>query len=218
MTHRPLSHPRRWQSRREAIIAVIRYGSLAIVLLVALHGVNKVFLSDSALFALDADWSFAFAWNIVLFTTASVLWWRIRRALPASGGVWVAVSALCAALAVEGAIQVHGRLEESLGFGLNLLVIQPVLAIVVVGVFFQGVRRLPRPESQVLVAAAVALVLAQIASTVNGQLDLPYVGIIVFQTLEESLELLTATLLVAAPVGLALHLPGPEREVTIGNV
>ena len=37
------------------------------------------------------------------------------------------VAVLCAALAVESIVQVHKDLERSLGFEVNVLVIQPVL-------------------------------------------------------------------------------------------
>lgn len=53
--------------------------------------------------------------------------------------------------------------------------------------------------------------LAQLASTVNGSLDLAHAGIVALQTLEEVMEILTAALLLAAPAGLVMERSRPRR-------
>jgi hypothetical protein len=202
----------RARSRERVIRAIIGVGIGMILLFIALHGVNKVLLDDSVVFALDRDFSVSYFWTILLFAGAAVVWWRLRTAMPRHMGVWTAMAALCALLAIEGIAQFHSELEQSLGYRLNTLIIQPVLAIAVVTLFVMCVRRLPSPESLLVAAAVVTLVLAQLFSIANGQLDLPYAGIIAMQTLEEAMEMLTATLLLAAPAGLALGLPWRAGE------
>lgn len=54
--------------------------------------------------------------------------------------------------------------------------------------------------------------LAQLASTVNGSLDLAHAGIVALQTLEAVLEILTAALLLAAPAGLVMERSRPRGE------
>lgn len=202
-----MSISRYGRSRQGVMAAIIGVGVATMMLFILLHGVNKLLLDDSEVLAFDRDYSVSALWVVILFALAAVAWWRLRVQRPAHGWVWAAMAVLCAALAVESIVQVHKDLERSLGFEVNVLVIQPVLAIVVVGLFVLCARRLPSPERLLVVGAAIALVLAQFFSIVNGQYDLPYAGIILAQTLEEAMEMLTAILLLAAPAGLALGLP-----------
>lgn len=202
--------PGRW-TRQGAITACIAAGLIATLVLVAAHGVNKVVLDDGAVLALDRDYGIAFFATALVFAAAAVVWARLAAVRPDGRAIWIAMSVLCAALAVEGVAQIHGRLEDSTGYDLQMLVVQPIVALVVIGVFVACYRRLPSPERYLLAAAVASLVLAQLVSTANGQLDLPYSGIVVASVLEESLEILTGVLLLAAPLGLALRLPSWSR-------
>jgi len=195
-------------TRESALTAIIGAGILVILALVALHGVNKEFLGDGVAFALDADFSVSFFWTVLLFAGAAVMWWRMRGVRPEHQRVWTAMTVLCSLLALEGLLQLHSILEDTIGYKVNTLIIQPAIGIAVIALFVLCYRRLPAPERYLVAAAAATLVLAQLSSVVNGQLDLPYAGIILMQTLEEGFEMLTATLLLAAPAGLALGLPG----------
>lgn len=177
----------------------------AILLLIGLHGVNKLVLDDGPTFSLDADWSVSSVWTIVLFATAAFLWARLASLRPEHHRVWLALAVLSGLLAVEGALQVHAWLEERAGYELNLLVVQPVLAVAVITLFVLGHRRLPSPERHLLAAAAVTLVLAQGMSMISGKLEVAHVAVVVLSVLEESFEMLTATLLVAAPLSLVLR-------------
>ena len=202
--------PGRW-TRQGAMTVCIAAGLLVILALVVAHGVNKRLLDDGVALALDRDYGVAFFWIVLVFAGAAVVWARLAAVRPDGRAVWVAMSVLCAALAVEGVAQIHGRLEDSTGYDLQMLVVQPIVALLVIGVFVVCYRRLPSPERYLLAAAVACLVLAQLVSTANGQLDLPYAGIVVASVLEESFEILTATLLLAAPLGLALRLPSWSR-------
>jgi hypothetical protein len=186
--------------------AALAAGAVVIVVLLALHAVNKLALGDGWLLSVDADWSLASTWNLVLFAAAALLWLRVGAIAGEHGRVWTAMGALCALLVLAGATQVHTRMEDSIGFDVSLLVIQPVLAVLVVVVFVLAVRRLDVPERYVVAAAGAALVLAQLMSVVNGKFDLPYPGLVAVALLEETFELATATLLAAAPLGMALGL------------
>ncbi len=208
----------RARSRRQVIRAIVGIGLAMIVLFLPLHAVNKLLLGDSEVLALDRDYSVQALWNVLLFAVAAAAWWRLGLARPDHRWVWTAMAVLCGALAVEAIVQVHKDLERSLGFEASILVVQPLLAAAVVGLFVMCVRRLPSPERLLVAAAAVTLVLAQLFSVVNGQFDLPYAGIVAVQTLEEVMEILTATLLLAAPAGLALGLPWRSPEVGAGAV
>ena len=210
--------PGRW-TRQGAMTACIAAGAIAILVLAVAHGVNKELLGDGVALALDRDYSVAFFWTVLIFAAAAVVWARLAAVRPDGRAIWVAMSVLCAALAVEGVAQIHGRLEDSTGYDLQMLVVQPLVALLVIGVLVACYRRLPSPERYLLAAAVACLVLAQLVSTANGQLDLPYAGIVLASVVEESLEMLTGTLLLAAPLGLALRLPPWSRpDLAFGRV
>jgi hypothetical protein len=199
--------------------ACIGAGLLALVVLVVLHGVNTALLGDGVVLGLDRDYSVAFFWTVLIFAAAAVVWGRLAAVRPEGRGIWIAMCVLCAALAVEGLVQIHGRLEDSTGYDLQMLIVQPLIAIAVIALFVVCYRRLPAPERYLLAAAVACLVLAQFWSTVNGQLDLPHAGIVVASVLEESFEMLTGVLLLAAPLGLALRLPSWSRpDLALGRV
>lgn len=206
---------RRGWTRRRARTAIIVAGAGAIALLIALHGVNKLLLGDLRPFSLDADLSVSSAWTVLLFVLAAVSWWWLSTTAGPATRAWPAMSVLCAALALEGVLQLHARLETWLGSDVNLFVIQPVLALAVLALFFACCRRLPAPERYLMAAAAVTLALAQLASMANGSSDYPYALVVALQTLEESLEMFTGTLLIAVPIAVALSLTESQgREIS----
>lgn len=197
--------PRRWSRSHEgASAAAVAIGVLIILGLVALHGFNKIALNDGPTFSLDRDWSVSFIWTISLFAAAAWLWWRHASAQRGHQRTWFAMATLCGLLAVEGAAQLHVRLEAWAGFALSQLVIQPLLAVLVVGLFVVAHRHLPSPERHLLAAAAISLALAELMSIIAGQFELAHAGIVLLSVLEESFEMLTGTLLVAAPLPFVL--------------
>jgi hypothetical protein len=88
-------------------------------------------------------------------------------------------------------------------------------------VVWLAARALP-PLSKVLLWGAIAAIaVAQGSSLVGSELDLPYAGVVFFQTVEEVGEMLTAILLIAAAAQPALDAisarvldgrPQPEAE------
>ena len=197
-------------TRARARTACIGSSVVAIAVFVALHGANKLLFGDTRALSLDADLSVSSLGTVLLFVLAALAWWSFGEISAETGFLWPAVSVLCGLLALEGVLQLHQRLEDSLGAELNLLVIQPVLALAVLALFVACCRRLPVPERSLMAGAAITLALAQLASTANGSSELAYAAVVALQALEETLEMLTGALLLAVPVGMVLDPTGSE--------
>jgi hypothetical protein len=200
-----------------ATYAVLMAGLALQVVLVVLHGVNKELLSDANFLALDKDnnlpsWTTTALFAIAGVTYGLLAWLRPSARIPLAG-----LGALALLLSLEQTAQIHTRVEEDLGDAATIA-LQTLAAMGVVGVVAFAARALPALSNALLFAAIAAIALSQGSSLANSEFELPYWGIVLFQTLEEVGEMTTAVLLIAAAVGpgleaiLARVLAERERE------
>jgi hypothetical protein len=214
-----LSHYERVRASR--VTYAILAGGLALQLvLVLLHGVNKELLGDANFLALDMDNNLPSWITTALFVAAGLACGLLAWLRPPARVPLAVLAGLALLLSLEQMAQIHTRVEEDLG-DTATLAIQPLMAAGLVVVVWLAARALP-PLSKVLLWGAIAAIaVAQGSSLVGSELDLPYAGVVFFQTVEEVGEMLTAILLIAAAAQPALDAisarvldgrPQPEAE------
>lgn len=182
---------------------ILLAGIALVAALVVLHGLNKELLGDANFLALDKDNNLPSWATTALFVVAGL----------ASGGLaWLAphgriplalLATLALLLSLEQMAQIHTRVEEDLGDGATV-VLEPVMALGLIGVVALAGRGLPGLSKALLWMAIASIALAQGSSLANSEFDLPYAAAVLFQVVEEVAELLTAVLLIAAAIQPAL--------------
>lgn len=161
------------------------------------HGVNKELLGDGSFLALDHDASLPSWATVVLFALAAsccalLAWlrpeWRLSLAL---------LTGFSLVLSLESTVQIHGQVERDPDNPFRSLV-QLLGGAGFVAALLLAARALPRPHRWLVLIAVATIAAAAGASEVNDKFDLPYVGVVFFQTVEEVSEMLTAILVLAA--------------------
>lgn len=178
---------------------ILLAGIALVAALVVLHGLNKELLGDAHFLALDKDnnlpsWATTALFAIAGVTYGLLAWLRPSARIPLAG-----LGALALLLSLEQTAQIHTRVEADLGDAATIG-LQTLAALGVVGVVAFAARALPALSNALLLAAIAAIAVSQGASVANSEFDLPYWGIVLFQTLEEVGEMTTAVLLIAAAV------------------
>lgn len=177
--------------------AIIVGGIALQLLFVLLHGVNSELLGDRSFLALDRDANLPAWTETLLFAVAGLGCWLLAWLEPAVRPPLALLGLVALLLSFEQMAQLHMRVEADLGSSATN-VIEPLMALGLVAIVAFASRGLPWLSRVLLWAAIAAIALAQGSSMVNAELDLPHLEIVVFQTLEEVGEMLTATLLIAA--------------------
>ncbi|HEU0024476.1 MAG TPA: hypothetical protein VFQ12_07590, partial [Thermoleophilaceae bacterium] len=108
---------------------------------------------------------------------------------------------------VDEVATVHEQVEAEGGSSLSFFVLQPLVAIAAVALFVRLLDLLGRDERVWVVLAAGALVLAQVGSTIDAELQLPYALDKGWNVAEELFEMLVPAFILAAT------LPGVWQRV-----
>lgn len=161
------------------------------------HGANKELLGDGTFLALDQDTSLPSWATVVLFAFAGTSCGLLAWLRPAWRKPLLILAGLALLLSLESTVQIHGDVEGDPDSPFRSLVevlggAGIVLALVL------AARAMPQPFRWLLLLAVVTIVASAGSSEMNDKFDLPYVGVIFFQTTEEVCEMLTAILVFAA--------------------
>jgi hypothetical protein len=200
----PLLRPRLGLAERFRALAlpwrVVAVAVALEALLVGLHGINKVVFGDGAFLALDAERNLPTWFSASLFALAGASWLVLAAFLARGRRFRVAIGALMLALSLDEAAEIHDRVEDLADFRVAVLGWEPVLAVAVIFLFVQVIRR-SGPRARVLLTCGVgALGLAQFTSALNGTVDFFYAGEVALSISEEWLEMLTATFLLGGAI------------------
>lgn len=205
------------QYRRRPVTTVIILAGVALqVVFVLAHGANKELLGDGVFLALDQDASLPSWSTIVLFAFAGTASGLLAWLRPAWRWPLVVLAVLTLLLSLEQTVQIHGRAErEEIGGAAGPLV-EVIGGVGVLGALALAARAMPPPYRWLLLGAIATIGTAAFSSMVNDSFDLPYAGVIFFQTLEEVSEMLTATLILAATAEPLLGAIGQRLGVPAG--
>lgn len=179
---------------------IVVSGLALVALLVALHGLNSLALGETAILSIDADQGIASWLSCVAFLAAGQCWAAV--AWLDDGGRWLpaAVATICVLLSMEAVVQLHTGLEESIGFAWGTLLVEPLVGIAVLAALHLTALRSAPGSRGLIWAAMVTLVVGQAFASASGNTDLSYWPLVLTALVEESLEILTAALLLAAAV------------------
>jgi hypothetical protein len=172
--------------------------------LVLMHGVNKVAFDDGYVFSLDHDQGIASWGTSALFLLAGVLSGLLAWLRPRDRTLLGALAAIATGLSIEQVVQLHSRVEEEIADP-GAFLIEATIGLAVIVVVVLVARTLASPHRYLMLGSIGALLLAALASQANQAGDLPQVGVVFFQTVEEISEMLTALLIIAAVVEPALR-------------
>jgi hypothetical protein len=165
--------------------------------LLALHGVNKVFLDDGDFLAIDGERSIGtfFSGGTFFLAGALCIWAAVddtqRR------GWWALAGLMFLAFGVDDLAQVHESTEESAN-NLSRLVLQPLVAGTGCAILVSLGRRLEGPASALAKASGFLLVLGVLCSLFNTYLHPPHLIYVPVMYVEELSEILMGVCLVAA--------------------
>ena len=178
-------------------LAVVAGGIALLSVLLLLHAINKLLLGDGLFLAFDADPNLPSWIQTALFVVAGLGCWLLGWLRPELRLPLAVLGLFAFALSCEQMVQVHKEVESSLG-DLAMNVVQPLLALGLIAIVWLAGRGLPRLSQALLWGAIASIAVAQGSSMVNAEFELPYAGLIFFQTLEEVGEMMTAILMIAA--------------------
>lgn len=182
---------------RPVTTIILVAGVILQVFLVLAHGVNKELLGDGAFLAIDQDASLPSWATVVLYAFAGVSCGLLAWLRPQWRAPLAVLAVFALGLSLEQTVQVHGDVESDSENPLGTLSQTIGGAIFAASLFFAA-RVVPRPFRWFFLLAIATIATAAGASEMNDKLDLPYAGVIFFQTLEEVGEMLTAILILAA--------------------
>ena len=181
-------------------------GSLVLIAgLVCLHAMNKIFLGDRDVFALDAEQNPATWISSTLFATAGMATLLLSWVDKTSRYLWAALGVVVLAFSLDDAVELHEATERE-AESLSRIVLQPLVAGFLAGILVLLGQRLPRPEKWLLRSAAGVAVVALAASLLNAYWSPPYGILVSVAMLEETAEMLFPSLIIAAAVALAARL------------
>lgn len=188
------------QLRQRPVTArILLYGVAVQVLFIVLHGINKELLGDGNFLALDKDASLPTWFTVVLFAVAGISAALLAALRPKARLPLLGLAAYGFVFSLEQTTQIHTQLEDHIGdpiATLGEMAVGLLLVVVVVSV----ARMMEAPFKQLLWLSILTILISTGSSEMNSAFDLPYAGVIFFQTLEEVTEMLTATLFIAATV------------------
>lgn len=179
---------------RDTLIKAI---GLLIVAFVVLHGLNRLTVDVQPLrIGEQSLWTWL---TSTLFAVGALSTFAFSRLQPRGDRwPWVALAGVMLALSVDEVATIHERIETEGGSDLSFLVLQPLLALAVLGLFVQ-LMRAPTRDARIWIGlAAVALVLAQVGSTVDEKIELSGVLDGGQAAAEELLEMLVPAFLTSA--------------------
>jgi hypothetical protein len=189
--------------------ALVLLGLLAGVgALAILHVVNKLAFGDRVMFALDGEGNLPTWFSSTLFVVAGIGSLALALIDARSRSLWLLVGLLFVGFSLDDAIGIHESTEREEG-SLSRLIVQPVIVIVLSLALGALGRRRPRPERGLLIAAAIVLVVALVASLLNAYFDPPYAVLVSIQMLEETTEMVVPALVIAAIVAAVARRLGP---------
>lgn len=183
--------------RHSLVYRILLAGILLQAFFVLMHGINKELFDDGFFFSLDHDLSLPSWATCALFAVAGAACGFYAGFVQAARRPFAALAVFCLGLSMEQLVQLHVRVEESVADPGSKL-IEIALGVILVLVISLAARTLSRPFRGLLLSSIAILVISALSSQMNQSLDLPYVGVIFFQTLEEVTEMLTAIVIVAA--------------------
>jgi hypothetical protein len=194
-----IGRPAPWQ-----VILVL--GAAAAAFFLVLHAFNE-FTSDRPLLALDSERGLAGWFSATQFYAAGLVGMALAFLDRGASLRWLVVGACFLALSVDDIVQVHEATEAAADSRYSLLGLQPVVSLFVVGALLATSRRADGAAKWLLVTAAVALCVALGASIANALLGgLAKLPMLALFGLEETAEMLMATLVIAAGVDRATRL------------
>jgi hypothetical protein len=198
-TRRGFGRPAPWQ----VILAV---GLAAAATLVVLHAANELG-GDGALLALDSERGLAAWFSATQFYAAGAVGGALAFLDRRASVAWLVVGLSFLAFSVDDIVQVHEATESAADSRYSLLGLQPVVSLFVVSALVATSRRMDGAARRLLVVAAAALTVALGASIANGLLDdLPQSATLGLFGVEETAEMLMATLVIAAGADRAARL------------
>jgi len=146
--------------------------SLALeAVVVALHALNAIFFNSGGFLDFSNDGNFPH-W----FTSAQFLLVAAAAAIAAAFGLenrrtWAGVALVSLALSAEAIVQLHERAEDiGPSVGHTLFFLEPLIGVVLVGLFAGAVMRLPRRSRDFVFAAAAALFLAELVPLLDDHI------------------------------------------------
>jgi hypothetical protein len=183
--------------QRPVITGILVAGVALQAFFIVAHGVNKELLGDGTFLALDHDASLPSWATVVLFALAGICCALLAWLNPESRMPLAVLAGFSLALSLESTVQLHGQVERDSDNPFRSLV-QLLGGAGFVAALLLVARALSRPFRWFLLLAVATIVAAAGASEMNDKFDLPYVGVIFFQTVEEVCEMMTAILVLAA--------------------
>jgi hypothetical protein len=179
--------------RRDGVAAIAWLAGVFLFL----HGMNRVTV-DVWLLRIGEQtiWTWV---NSTLFSAAALsAFGHMALQRPGARWPWGVMGAFMLALSVDEVAAIHERLEVEAGSQFSFFVLQPLVALAALVLFVRLMRALDRDSRVWVGLAAVALVLAQLGSTVVAEAQVPQAVETGEAIAEELLEMLVPAFLLAA--------------------
>lgn len=183
---------RRW-TRRVAITGLAITAAFVVVHLIN-HATAGLRLLD-----LNKESNLPTWWSSFVFTVAGLVSLTVGLADRAARQ-WIAVGVLMLALGLDDIAMLHERMEDKLGDGFAILVIEPILALGVLMIFLSAARSASHSSRVLLLCALVALVFAQGSSSISFIHDSIPIPEVPLTALEESSEIVMGVLVLTAAI------------------
>ena len=199
------------RARLEPWKIAVCVGILVALALLAIHGINKVFLGDSRRLGLDREGSIGTMYSVANFFVAATLCARAAATDRPRRGWWGLLALLFLAFSVDDLAGVH-EASEDVSNHFSRLVLQPAVVGAGCLILVSLSRRLEGPAARLAKTCAFLLVLGFACSTATAYIDLPHVVYVPTMYVEELSEILMATAL----IGAALARPRPSAPPDAG--
>jgi hypothetical protein len=191
-----------------------------------MHVLSALLLVEFVLLALNGLNTFTFHTDFLILeeegnlpTWASSIFFAFASALCVLAGLargnWVAwgpLATLAGLFSLEEIASLHDDFEASVGDAAVVEIASPLVAVLLLGVAWLVVRDLKGLTRALVIAAGLALVIAQLVSAGNSALEPPYNVHVIMSMSEELSEMLVGALLIAAATPLALTALGRISE------
>jgi hypothetical protein len=164
--------------------------------LVGLHLIGLA--ADSALLKLSAEDNIATWFSSAQFLLAGLACWVASRDTGPARTAWIALALILTAFSADEIARFHERFEEREGTDLAITVLEPVLALAVLGIVWSIRRHIERQTAVLLAAAMGAIVTSQAISTAVEKLEPTGAVLESLAMSEEIFEMLTGAFTLTA--------------------